>query len=123
MMVWIIISFCVLFLFELGIFMYFEKNLKCNRMLEEWLKSDEYKEVIRKTKVILDNTRSMDKIPNSRFMISNIIQNERDEFEIRYLKIDKWIIEYVFNNLQKECDILFLDRKTQILERKLNKDR
>lgn len=123
MMVWIIISFCVLFLFELGIFMYFEKNLKCNRMIEEWLKSNEYKEVIRKTKLILDNTRSMDKIPNSHFMISNIIQNERDGFEIIYPKIDKWIIEYLFNNLQKECDILFLDRKTQILERKLNKDR
>ena len=122
-MVWIIVGFCVLFLFELGIFMYFEKNLKCSRMLEEWLKSYEYKEVIRKTKIILDNTRSMDKISNSSFMISNIIQNERDGFEIRYPKIDKWIVEYVFNNLQKECDILFLLKKCQFLERKININR
>lgn len=122
-MVWIIIVFCILFLFEVGIFIYFKNRTNLSDIIEKWLKSYEYKEVIRKTKIILDNTRSMDKISNSSFMISNIIQNERDVFEIRYPKIDKWIIEYVFNNLQKECDILFLLKKCQFLERKININR
>ena len=122
-MVWIIVVFCILFLFEVGIFIYFKNRTNLSDIIEKWLKSYEYKEVIRKTKIILDNTRSMDKISNSSFMISNIIQNERDGFEIRYPKIDKWIVEYVFNNLQKECDILFLLKKCQFLERKININR
>ena len=122
-MVWIIICFSFLVLFEICIFVYFDRKLKTVKIIEHLLKTDKKKDVIKKANLILDNTRSLDYLANSYWMISNIIKNEREEFERNYPKLDKWILETITNELQKETEILFLLKKCQFLERKININR
>lgn len=122
-MVWVIICFSFLVLFEICIFVYFDRKLKTVKIIEHLLKTDKKKDVIKKTNLILDNTRSLDYLANSYWMISNIIKNEREEFERNYPKLDKWILETITNELQKETEILFLLKKCQFLERKININR
>lgn len=122
-MVWVIICFSFLVLFEICIFVYFDRKLKTVKIIEHLLKTDKKKDVTKKVNLILDNTRSLDYLANSYWMISNIIKNEREEFERNYPKLDKWILETITNELQKETDILFLLKKCQFLERKININR
>jgi hypothetical protein len=102
---------------------YFDRKLKTVKIIEHLLKTDKKKDVIKKANLILDNTRSLDYLANSYWMISNIIKNEREEFERNYPKLDKWILETITNELQKETEILFLLKKCQFLERKININR
>jgi hypothetical protein len=122
-MIWIIISICVLFLFELGVFMYFEKHLKCSKVIEKWLQSDNRKESIKKVTAIVNNVNSLDRTSTAHNMISNVITGEVDKFKSTHIKTDEWVVEMMREDLTRDTSVIYLLKKCQLLERELNRYR
>lgn len=99
-------------------------NSRINKfeIITEFLKSDDTKEVYRKTDLIMNNTKTVQQVNNGKFLIETLIENYANEYKFFNKHVSEDVIEFMFIQLRTNINIMILERELYLLEREKNKN-